>query len=206
MRKRPWLFCADIGSVEKGRFGWFGSGPDDSVISGRCIDDLSCEVAEQLNNEEKVALGFECPLYVPLRGDPMFLTKARTGEGNRSWSAAAGCGALAIGLVEVAWILDKIRGKAPLSTAAFLDWKKFENSGKGLFLWEAFVSGKSKGSGHTHDAVIAVRTFLAALPNPDAANAISEQVVFSLIGASMLRTGWSNNVQHLSDSCLVIKA
>jgi hypothetical protein len=136
----------------------------------------------------------------------MLLTKARTGEGNRSWSAGAGCGALATGLVEVSWLLEKIRANTPKSAAAFLDWKAFENSDRGLFLWEACVSGKAKGSGHAHDAEIAVQTFRAALPNPELANAISEQNVLSLVGASMVRAGWSANVQHLSEPCLVIKA
>jgi hypothetical protein len=56
-----------------------------------------------------VALGFECPLFVPLNLQPEALTTARSGEGSRPWSAGAGCGALATGLVQVAWILRKIR-------------------------------------------------------------------------------------------------
>ncbi len=206
MPKSLWIFCADIGSVKAGRFGWFGAGPDGRPVPGSSIEELAGAVAEKITSGVKVALGFECPLYVPLRDKPMLLTKARTGEGNRSWSAGAGCGALATGLVEVSWILEKIRANTPKSAVAFLDWKAFENSDGGLFLWEAFVSGKAKGSGHAHDAEIAVQTFRAALPNPELANAISEQSVLSLVGASMVRTGWSANVQHLSEPCLVIKA
>ncbi len=206
MPNRLWIFCADIGSVKAGRFGWFGAGPDGRPVPGSSIEDLASVVAEKITCGEKVALGFECPLYVPLRDDPMLLTKARTGEGNRSWSAGAGCGALATGLVEVTWLLEQIRTKTPKSAAAFLNWRAFEASDGGLFLWEAFVSGKAKGSGHAHDAEIAVQTFQATLPNPEPANAISEQSVLSLIGASMLRTGWSTNAQQLSEHCLVIKA
>jgi len=76
----------------------------------------------------------------------------------------------------------------------------------GLYLWEAFVAGKAKGSGHVHDAEIAVQKFLSVLPNPELENAIHEQSVLSLIGASMLRSGWSASVQLLSEPCLVIKA
>lgn len=206
MRNRLWIFCADIGSVQAGRFGWFGADPDGKPVPGSSIEDLASAVAEKITSGAKVALGFECPLYVPLRDNPMLLTKARTGEGNRSWSAGAGCGALATGLVEVTWLLEQIRTKTPKSAGAFLNWKEFETSHGGLFLWEAFVSGKAKGSGHAHDAEIAVQTFQAALPNPELANAISEQNVLSLIGASMLRTGWSTTVQQLSEPCLVIKA
>ena len=206
MPKRLWIFCADIGSVKTGRFGWFGAGPDGRLVPGKSIEELVSAVAKKITSGAKVALGFECPLYVPLRDDPMLLTKARTGEGNRSWSAGAGCGALATGLVEVTWLLKKIRANTPKSASAFLDWKAFEIADGGLFLWEAFVSGKAKGSGDAHDAEIAVEKFRAALPNPELADAISEQSVFSLVGASMLRSGWSASVQHLSERCLVIKA
>jgi hypothetical protein len=206
MPSRLWTFCADIGSVKAGRFGWFGTDPEGNSVSGSSIEELASAVSNKITSGTKVALGFECPLYVPLRNDPMLLTKARIGEGNRSWSAGAGCGALATGLVEVTWLLEKIRTNTPKSVAAFINWKAFENSDNGLFLWEAFVSGNAKGSGHVHDAQIAVQKFQAALPNPELANAISEQNVFSLIGASMVRSGWSTNVQLLSEPCLVIKA
>lgn len=206
MSDQLWIFCADIGSVEKGRFGWFGAGPDEKPMLGRCIEDLASAVAQKINSGAKVALGFECPLFAPLRDMPMLLTKARAGEGNRSWSAGAGCGALATGLVEVTWLLNTIRAITLKSSVAFLDWKAFEKANGGLFLWEAFVSGKAKGSGHAHDAEIAVQRFRESLPNPELANAISETNVLSLVGACMLRTGWSANVQLISAPCLVIKA
>jgi hypothetical protein len=208
MSKSLWIFCADIGSVQNGRFGWFGtaSDSDEMPLQGSSIEELARSVSEKINAGTKVALGFECPLYVPLRDEPMLLTKARNGEGNRSWSAGAGCGALCTGLVEVTWILERIRTNTQKDAAAFLDWKAFDKAYSGLFLWEAFVSGKAKGSGHAHDAEIAVRQFLAALPNPELANAISELSVLSLIGASMLKTGWSTNVEQLAERCLVIKA
>jgi hypothetical protein len=201
-----WIFCADIGSVKGGRFGWFGIGLDGYAAPGNSIEELASAVAEKIRSGGKVALGFECPLFVPLRDEPMKLTNARSGEGNRSWSAGAGCGALTTGLVEVTWLLEKIRAYTPKSAAAFLDWKAFEKADSGLFLWEAFVTGKAKGSGDAHDAEIAVQTFLSAYPNPDSANAISERRVFSLVGASVLWAKWSEDLQYLSKPCLVIKA
>lgn len=206
MPKRLSIFCADIGSVEAGSFGWFGVDPDCRQVPGNSIEELASAVAEKITTGTKVALGFECPLYVPLRDEPMLLTKARNGEGNRSWSAGAGCAALTTGLVEVAWLLEKIRANTPKSATAFLNWKAFEKADGGLFLWEAFVSGKAKGSDHSDDARIAVEAFRAALPNLEEANAISERCVFSLVGASMLRAGWSGSIQYLSECCLVIKA
>lgn len=206
MRKSLWIFCADIGSVKAGNFGWFGAGPGARPVPGSTIDELVSAVAKKINDGQKVALGFECPLFVPIRNEPTQLTSARNGEGNRSWSAAAGCCALATGLVEVTWLLGNIRAKTPKSAAAFLDWKAFVKADGGLFLWEAFVSGKAKGSGHAQDAKIAVQKFQAALPDPELANAIHEKSVFSLIGASMLRAGWSTDAARISEPCLVIKA
>ena len=136
MHKSLWIFCADIGSVKAGRFGWFGASPEGKPVPGSSIEELVSAVTEKITTGAKVALGFECPLYVPLRDEPMLLTKARTGEGNRSWSAGAGCGALATGLVEVTWLLEKIRANTPKSATAFLNWEIFDNADGGLFLWE----------------------------------------------------------------------
>lgn len=200
------VFCADIGSVQAGRFGWYGEDREERSSFGGCIEAFVRVVSERLNADEKVALGFECPLYVPLREDPLRLTKARAGEGSRSWSAGAGCGAMATGIVEVAWILQSIRNNLNQPAEVFLDWGAFADVKAGLLLWEAFVSGKSKGESHAHDAELAVRAFKAALPNPPNANAVFEPDVVSLVGACLLRTGWSSRLEFLSERCLVIKA
>jgi len=198
-------FCADIGSVKAKRFGWFGIDADDSTESGESIEDLAQAVAGRLSQGHKVALGFECPLFVPFRQDPQNISNARLGEGNRSWSAGAGCGALTIGLVEVAWILREIRKKLLRKADAFVSWNGFAEAENGLFLWEAFVSGNAKGGGHIQDAEIAVRRFLASMPNPEAQNAIREDEVFSLVGACLIRTGWTTDLSLLCKSCIVIK-
>ncbi len=156
-----------------------------------------------------VALGFECPLFVPLAETETTLTSARPGEGSRAWSAGAGCGVLTTGLVQVAWVLEQARIRLPHRCEAFLSWEKFKAAGSGLLLWEAFVSGSSKSKGATHidDARMAVNAFSAALPNPGLANAIlCASPVYSLVGAALLRTGWSSDLSLLSEACLVIKA
>jgi len=97
--------CADIGSAAKGNFGWWSSAGE----SGDRPSGLVAHVAALLNDREPVALGFECPLFVPLAASEMQLTSARPGEGSRAWSAGAGCGALATGLVQVVWVLEQVR-------------------------------------------------------------------------------------------------
>lgn len=210
------VYCADIGSVKAGKFGWArGRAGADPFKCGTSISDLSQTVADDLRAGELVALGFEAPMFVPLREDPEKLTTARRGDGNRSWSAGAGCAVLATGLAQVIWVLKEVRrilGEAPPS---YLRWEKVPAAGPALYLWEAFVSGIANRppstddpcSGiHTSDAKLAVQAFLSALPNVDHANAVREDDVHSLIGAALLRTGWTKDVRVLEQACLVIRA
>ena len=171
------IYCVDIGSIKRRKFGWAGVSVDSSATKFSCgksedIWKLVDETADLLNNGGKVSLGFECPLWVPVQNDPKELTSARTGEGNRAWAAQAGATSLATGLPECAWILQKIRDRAP-DAMAFLDWQSYQSSGSGLFVWEAFVSGKSKTGSHTEDALKAVGAFVNALPSPEQANAVT---------------------------------
>lgn len=194
--------CADIGSVAGGNFGWWTS----DGTSGREPSTLAASISAELNRNRMVALGFECPLFVPLAEDESQLTRARPGEGGRAWSAGAGCGALATGLVQVAWVLRAIQSALTSPRMAHLDWEAFTNAQSGLFLWEAFVSGAGKSSTHVADAQAAGEAFIQALPNPVTANAVTcSTPVYSLVGAAMLRTGWSNTPEVLALPCIVIK-
>ncbi|MEO8501260.1 MAG: hypothetical protein ABI565_10120 [Vicinamibacteria bacterium] len=200
------VFCADIGSIAKKSFGWasaHSSGAD--VKKHHDIRELVVEVANALTLGRKVALGFECPLFVPLPGDPNRLTAAREGEGSHPWSAGAGCGALATGLTESAWILIEIRARFAGVVPAFLNWRRFQASPSGLFVWEAFVTGEAKAASHSNDAAVAVGEFCRVSADLDGANAIKADRVFSLIGASLLRSGWACDLGILSEPCIVIK-
>ena len=113
---------------------------------------------------------------------------------------------LAAGLTECAWILQTIRNRAP-NAMAFLDWHSYQDSGNGLFVWEAFVSGKAKKGSHTEDAMKAVGAFLNALSSPEQANAVTPTPqTLSLIGMSLLWAGWSSELSLLRQPCIVIKA
>lgn len=200
------VYCADVGSVAAGRFGWASGGP----VGANGSDDmqqLAAAVSNDLRSGRPVALGFECPLFVPLAVEPGALTSARTGEGNRPWCAGAGAGALATGLVQVAWILREIRRLAPDGCDATLDWLEFSEGRASLFLWEAFVSGTSKRDGHVADAQAAVEAFLAAVTTAPPASAITAKPeAYSLIGAALLRSGWSDDPEVLHRPCLVVRA
>lgn len=197
------IVCADVGSVAKGNFGWWST--EGQV--GHRPSELVAHVAALLNSSIPVALGFECPLFVPLADDEMALTSARPGEGSRPWSAGAGCGALTTGLVQVTWTLQRIRDSLRRSPSAYLSWSRFATTADGLFLWEAFVSGAAKSDQHVHDAQAGAEAFRDALPDPPAANAITcYGPVHSLIGAALLRTGWTDDIAVLLEPCMVLRA
>ena len=198
--------AADIGSIEKNRFGWAIRQVEGGATSkGTSIIEFVDALVELLDDERKIALGFECPLFVPVRIDPKELTKSRKGEGNRAWSAGAGAGALTTGLTETAWILRELRTSVKREPKLTFNWEEFESLG-GLFLWEAFVSGSAKSSTHAGDAEIAVQAFCNSLPNPERSNMIHEHSVMSLVGASALWAGWAVDTAVLRESCPVISA
>ncbi len=195
--------CADIGSAAKGNFGWWSSAGE----SGDRPSTLVTHVARLLNDRVPVALGFECPLFAPLAASEMQLTSARPGEGSRAWSAGAGCGALTTGLVQVAWVLEQVRLLLQEPASAHLVWSEFVAANSGIFLWEAFVSGNSKFSTHKRDAQAGAEALLASLPDPTMANAVvCMSPVYSLVGAALLRSGWSEDTSVLSKACLVLRA
>src|SRR5215218_1010569 len=177
------IYCADIGSMPNHRFGWACTdAAGDRVERHRGsaeIGDLVEIVAADIADGRAVALGLECPLYVPVPQQPLRLGTARIGEGNRSWSAGAGAGARA--------------------TAAqpFLDWETFTRAGHGLFLWEAFVTDRAKAATHIDDATVAVTAFRDALPDVTAANAVTADRPLSLLGTALLWSGWSDDLALL---------
>ena len=201
--------CADIGSVQRGNFGWALRDyptPLHEVPERASIAEFADEIEKRLRAGRSVALGFECPLFVPFREDPVELTRARRGEGNRSWSAGAGSGSLATGLVETVWLLARLREALDSPPALTVSWAEFASGSGGLFLWEAFVTREAKVGSHHGDAGVAVEAFCRALPNPAEANVIEERRVFSLIGAAALRAGWDVPLAVLSTPCVVVAA
>lgn len=202
------VFCADVGSVKSGNFGWARTetgSPSVAEYDSSSPRDLADAVAQELLSGRPVALGFECPLFVPVPVVDAALGAARNGEGNRAWSAGAGAGVLATGLVQVAWVLRAIRAHCP-EDALHLAWADFCASGQGLLVWEAFVSASAKGTTHVDDATIAVAAFSAALPDPTIASAITAEGPLSLAGAVGLWSGWLNDAIALHQVPLVIRA
>ena len=210
------IYCADIGSIKRDNFGW-AVVHGDRQRGGKEIGELVDDVVGSLAAGIKVALGFECPLWVPVPNNPSGLTDARVVDGNKPWSAGAGASALAAGLTETAWILCDTRrclkdGGVP-PPSRYLDWEEFTRADTGIFLWEAFVTGAAKATAgdtdkdqHVADALTACKAFAARLPGP-AAGSPSEppRAVRSLIGAAVLWSGWSQDLDLLRARCLVVR-
>ena len=104
------------------------------------------------------------------------------------------------------WVLRQLRRKVDASVVPFVDWARFCEAPSGLFLWEAFVSGRGKVGTHAGDAEAAVRAFERSLPDAAAANAIKEDSVYSLIGAALLRAEWVTDPAWLFRPCIVVRA
>jgi hypothetical protein len=203
------VYCIDVGSISAGNLGWARADASRASVEehrgGNQITDVVEALASDLHAGRPVALGFECPLFVPVPHDHRRLGKARAGERDRAWSASAGAGVLATGLVQAAWVLAEVGARVDKVPVA-LDWNSFIARPQGLFLWEALVTGAAKQATHIEDATVAVAAFLEALPNPPERNAIREERVLSLIAAAALWSGISSDASLLSSACVVVRA
>lgn len=202
------VWCADIGSVKNKKFGWC-RGIEDKERSdfkeGTDIIEFCLGIAKDLSNGKKVAIGFECPLFVPVSDNPFALTNARQGENDRAWSAGAGCGALATGLTECVFILQEIRKATHEQIKPTFNWDDFRKGESNLLIWEAFISKSSKVLTHSGDAKVAIEAFMRYYPNLAEANAVTAVNPYNLVAAALLRTGITNDIGMLSESCIVIK-
>ena len=139
------------------------------------------------------------------------LTAGRQGESGRGlptrpFSAGAGTTVLVTSLVVAPYVLGRLRGALPHASATF-DWRlRLTNPGE-LLLFEAFVTDQCKETPerHVEDADLAVKSFRRDLAL-SFEGATSSEECMNLLGAALLRTGWSTDIAMLSASCLVIRS
>jgi hypothetical protein len=191
-------------------FGWAIAG--DTTAEGTDIDECIQTLAAALRTGT-LALGFEAPMFVPIRSDPRRLTAARIGDcgkgmASRPFSASAGATALVTGLVVVSYILNSLRSRVP-EAAATLDWRSSLVGPGKLLLFEAFVTNQRKTADtrHVEDAHLAIVAFQRGMRDPATfQSSVDEPICLSLLGAMMLRTGWETDLAVLSRPCLVVRA
>lgn len=200
----------DIGTPGK-TLGWAATDMAGKMLDGTDIDDCINTVAEALR-EGPVALGFEAPMWIPTRIEPARLTSARNGEAgpglaSRPFSASAGATVLVTGMVVVTYVMRRLRKLVPAGEA-YLDWHVPRKDAFQLLLWEAFVTNqkKSHDARHVEDAKLAVAAFIAGMRVPETfQSSVIETDCLSLLGAALLKAGWSTDLAVLNTPCLVVR-
>lgn len=199
------IFAVDVGNRKN--FAWVG----DNRQSGTDGDGLVAAIAEAFATGSRVALGFECPLFIPVPLNWAGIGKARTGEANRSWSAGGGATVTTYGLHEIAWILAQLlRAQSTATQVYFSPEFWLESKQPGLLIWEAFVSGKNKGRDHADDARLAWEEFRRLLKDRkwDEARQIcvgNESQSLNLVALAAEWAGWSVNSDDRKNQLLVVK-
>ncbi len=207
------IYAVDVGSTieRKGisAFAWcrvVDSESSPSISLGTCIEKLSKEIASDLNNGQRVALGLEAPLFIPVPDDRSRLSRARDREGNRSWAAPAGGYVATLALHQTAWMLRKIRENCKANAITIsvdpIDWVDRKSPQPMLFGWEAFVSGAAHGNTHLEDATTAAMWFRDRQDN--LISAVTAEKPISLFGAAVLWSGWSSDVSWLNKQLVVL--
>jgi hypothetical protein len=189
----------DIGSLAN--IGWAVEGP--SVTEFGTDIDLCIEVLARAMKTGPLALGFEAPMFVPYGRKRYDLDKARTGDGDRSFSASAGACVLTKGLVIVPYILEGLRCRAHGARPTF-KWRG-RLLKRDLLLFEAFVTHVGKTS-HVDCAHLALKSFPREWEKRASFDsAVDEPSTINLLGAMLLRMGWTDDVTMLSEPCLVVR-
>jgi hypothetical protein len=201
------IYAADIGSIRADNFGWACANSTGSIDNqGTDIFSLVGSLAIDLSESQPVALGFEAPIFLRIREKPDILTCARDVDQGKAWSAPTGVGAFATGTVQVPWLLRRLAVQLTIPVPCFLNWEAFQANNKGLFIWEAFVTGDAKGDSHVDDASIAVGAFQKSLPDPNFDRPAEQGSVMNLAGCALLWSGLSDDLALLKEPCIVIKA
>ena len=213
------ILGVDVGSVRrKGGFAWASS---DGLLRGQ--DDpskLGAVVTSTIREGRRVAVAFECPLSVPVPGPGgsswRDLGRARTGEGNRSWSAGAGTGALATGLVQLAWLCRYLVEHSAAAPQATTQVNRFLASDASLLIAEAMVTSDGKpepvdGRQDHADALAAAKRLAEILKalqggaSTPADVSCSPHSALNLAAAAAMQAGLTIRADELRQDVLVAK-
>lgn len=190
----------DVGSLEN--LGWVVEGP--SITESGTDIDLCIEALARAISTGPLALGFEAPMFVPYGRRRSDLDKGRTGDGDRAFAASAGACVLTKGLVIVPYILEGLRCRAQSARPTF-NWREQLSDGD-LLLFEAFVTHVGKSVSHEECARLAIKAFPQEwAKRVSSKSAVEEPYTMNLLGAALLRMGWTADLTVLSEPCLVVR-
>jgi hypothetical protein len=222
------VFAVDVGRADS--LGWALCLPEmrgrarRANVALRGFNPLVETVATQFEKHRKIAIGFEAPLFLPVRDDIDRLTAARSGErgprngkiANFAWSAGAGATAALLSLPLMCLFFRQVASQLGTRPPVFFDWRAFSLVDHGIFIWEAFVVGDAKSTrsgidGHNDDARIAVAAFLKKLATAPAGSiesdvTVPDGTVLSLPAMALLREGWQITPAQLAEQGVVVKA
>lgn len=213
------VYAVDIGTTnvqrgqDHGNVGWVRTCSEDDEAAGHDLDELWRLVVLDLDAGRPVAIGFECPLFIPLPSDSAGLCKQRVGDAGMPWNYGAGIYAMGIGLQEMTFVLDRMAANASIPPTPTLVWAELVAGAAQLFVWEAFVTKAGKrnlpAEPHIDDARKAAEDFWDCIRSGgdvDAASDVTEKVVVSLVGTAILRSGLSTDLGLLGVPCLVLRS
>ena len=190
----------DIGKLTN--LGWVVEGPSVNK-SGTCID-LCIEALACAMKRGPLALGFEAPMFVPYGRKRCDLDKARKGDGDLAFAAAPGACVLTKGLVIVPYILEGLRCRAEAAKPTF-KWRE-RLSERDLLLFEAFVAHVGRSVSHEECARLALKRFPKEWEKRASFESdIKEPCTMNLLGAMLLRIGWTEDLTMLSEPCLAVR-
>jgi hypothetical protein len=206
------IACVDVGSEA----GWALVAPHRDPIWGDRLSLCTGGIVDAFRRGERVALGFECPLYFPIRSSADAPMKGRQGEGSPPWCAGPGPQALVAGLRQVNAVLRALQSECP-DLSGSTRWEEFAEGKVQLLIWEAYVTSKQGGplelplwgdnppSQHEKDAVAGAVAFRDRMGNGVRSDLPHEASV-SIAGFQLLATGLSSDISLLRDCCLVVRA
>ena len=209
MLENPYhIAVIDIGSPKLGNLGWsFIDIHTGQESHGADLDDLIPLISKHITTNALI-LGFDAPLFVPIRNDLMLSTKARKGEGRRPWSAGAGAQTLTMNLPIMVYLLSRIKQQVPHSTF-IINQDEFSGQTAQILLFEALISGADKGSSHVHDAQIMAQYCLNFSQQKMLPPTILEQEkdtqFFNLAAAALLQCKCIETIETLSESSPIYK-
>jgi hypothetical protein len=184
--------------------------------TGRELADFVNVLGTHLMAERSVAVGFECPLYVPKRGDANLMTDCRLGEEGLNWCGGPGASVLATGLAQVNWVMAHL-AQLDVPVTGTTRWQEFASGQCQLFVWEAFITSRAGVvvpqdsvagiSPHEADALCGALAFEQVTPTNGAQfpSDLQDEPAFSLIGMHLLETGLSTDMSLMSERCSVLK-
>jgi hypothetical protein len=206
-RPRVVAFACDVGG--RGNFDWARAVHANDGLRidvGTEMDQCVAAVQSEIHRGSSLAIGFECPLFLPVPSLASELCRGRSGEGDRSVFAQAGAAVATLGFHQLAFFLQATNRKG---LTPVLDPREWRQTNSEVLFWEAFVSGKAHSQEHSRDAATAAAAFMERLHS---GRLVASDVdvkqpsrVLSIVGCTLLWARWSGDLRLLEEPVLVIR-